>query len=102
MSTVELHRISPEDLRRAVVLSRDAISPRYDEVVRSVAAASGISIATIKGHRRTPTAAAARHLVWGILYREGYSYSQIARASTRDHTSIMHGVRRDEQRRAQA
>lgn len=54
----------------------------------------GVGIKDLRGPSRIPHIVAARHDWWSRLYESGLSYSEIARRCNRDHTSIMHGVRK--------
>ena len=108
--TTKLHPASPADTQEAldrIVAHRAAqivarhVQPRrrVHEIVDEVAAATGISATDIHGKRRMRAAVAeARHLVMWRAHREGISLSDIGRALGRDHSSVSHGVGREQAR----
>ena len=54
-----------------------------------------ISIMEMKSKRRAKGSVRARHVAWHIAYTMlGLSYPDIARTAGRDHTSVMHGVKK--------
>lgn len=66
-----------------------------EQVVDAVARECGVRIPYVYGHARYRSPTVARHVAWYLLRcRCGQSYSAIARAFDRHHTSIMSGVQR--------
>jgi len=64
-------------------------------IVRAVARASGVSSSDIRGQRRTRDLVRLRWAAAWLARANGASYPQIGRAlGGRDHTTIIHGVRR--------
>lgn len=70
---------------------------RADEAISVVSGQTGVSREKILGRRRTEDVAKARHQVWKMLHEDGWSFSRIARRFNRDHTTIMHGVKKAEE-----
>jgi chromosomal replication initiation ATPase DnaA len=91
----------PEDIARCERIR----SPEAGilEVVYAVADQTGVSINEILGDRRWANVVAARHLVYFIADREGYTLAAIGRAvGGRDHTTIIHGINAKKRRRGNA
>lgn len=64
----------------------------------AISQASGISIEDMLGRSRKPEIVDARHAVWFVAFRElGYSSPELGIRYGRDHTSILHGVRKIEE-----
>ena len=53
----------------------------------------GVDREDLLSYCRYPHLVRARWWLWTELHDLGWSYSRIARATARDHTSIMHGVK---------
>lgn len=70
------------------------------KIVDAVSEATGIPAKRILGPRRDGPTARARQIVMYEARRAGLSYPQIGEALGRDHTSVIHGVRAEEKRRA--
>lgn len=70
------------------------------KIVDAVSEATGIPAKRILGPRKDAATARARQIVMYEARRAGLSYPQIGDALDRDHTSVMHGVRAEEKRRA--
>lgn len=71
------------------------MTPLVARIVAAVADETGISVEAITGRDRHAPVAAARHEVWTRLRLEhGWSWPAIAREFGRDHTTVMHGVRK--------
>ena len=71
--------------------SRDGSSA----VICSVAAAARVSPGELMGHSRRQPTARLRQVCMYILRRDmDLSYTQIGRIFNRDHTTVMHGVKR--------
>lgn len=68
---------------------------RTPDIVRAVARAAGVSASDIRGQRRTRDLVRLRWAVAWLARARGVSYPQIGRAlGGRDHTTIIHGIRR--------
>lgn len=65
------------------------------DIMQAVAIAHGITVADIKGPRRSTKFVAARQHVMALLgqYRPDLSYPVIGMLMNRDHTTIIHGRR---------
>lgn len=63
-------------------------------VIDAAAQNSGIRAADILGPCREREIAHLRFAVWLALHTRGFGYAPIARRFGRDHSSIMHGVKR--------
>lgn len=93
--------LTAEDHARAAAIIPSRT--RIRQIVKEVSEASGVPMFAILGQSRMAENVQARRLVWFIARREGFTFQEIARATGHDHTSVMHGVRREEQaRRAEA
>src|SRR5690606_38723466 len=73
---------------------------RVNEIIRAVSKASGIPVRDITGPLRAKELVYARQAVMWIARQQGcWSYPQIGRLlGNRDHTTVMHGVNRAENR----
>lgn len=92
-------QLAPDEAARARTIG---LSERQSltAIVQAVAEASGIPAKAIRGHDRSASSVAARHLVWWIAHRrEGIAMNAIAKAWGADHTSVRHGILREDQRR---
>jgi len=88
----------------------DAIDGRYvgihlplpERILDVVAAVSGIGVATLRGRQRTrPVARARQAAYWMLAHHTSLSLPAIgARLGGRDHTSVLHGLRRADALRA--
>ena len=68
---------------------------RLGTVEGVISKASGISLKDIRGKNKSPEYVDARMAIWFIAYKFlGYSYNAIARFYNRDHTTIIHGVKK--------
>jgi chromosomal replication initiation ATPase DnaA len=67
---------------------------RWGWIVESVARRHGVSVDGLLGRARTAPLAAARHDLMCCLWASGVAYAEIGRLLGRDHTTVMHGVRR--------
>jgi chromosomal replication initiation ATPase DnaA len=74
--------------------------PAIAEIIAEVAKETGLTVAMLVGDRRSRPIVAARHLAYWRAAREtGASLAAIGRAfGDRDHTTIIHGIRKHEQR----
>src|SRR3954469_21443926 len=70
------------------------------EIIATVATETGLTVAMLVGDRRSRPIVAARHLAyWRVARETGASLAAIGRAfGDRDHTTIIHGIRKHEQR----
>ncbi len=70
------------------------------EIIADVAKETGLTVPMLVGDRRSRPIVAARHLAYWRAAREtGASLAAIGRAfGDRDHTTIIHGIRKHEQR----
>ncbi len=70
------------------------------EIIADVAKQTGLTVAMLTGDRRSKPIVAARHLAYWRAAREtGASLAAIGRVfGDRDHTTIIHGIRKHEQR----
>lgn len=96
-----------KDLSSAIkVTSEDRGSARHlsGEPVKTIAVKvsemTGISVDDILSTNRLKEVAKARQLVMFMAREAGYSLSFIGRVLKRDHTSVMHGIRKEAERRA--
>ena len=74
--------------------------PSITEIIAAVAVETGLTVAMLVGDRRSRPIVAARHLAyWRVARETGASLAAIGRAfGDRDHTTIIHGIRKHEQR----
>ncbi len=74
--------------------------PAIAEIIAEVARETGLTVAMLVGDRRSRPIVAARHLAyWRVARETGASLAAIGRAfGDRDHTTIIHGIRKHEQR----
>lgn len=70
------------------------------EIIAEVAKETGLTVAMLVGDRRSRPIVAARHLAyWRVARETGASLAAIGRAfGDRDHTTIIHGIRKHELR----
>jgi chromosomal replication initiation ATPase DnaA len=69
------------------------------KIVDAVSEAAGIPARHILSQKRTAAVARARQIVMYEARQAGLSYPQIGMVLGRDHTSVMHGVKREAERR---
>lgn len=94
--------LTGDDLARAKVIARQAIGKEalIREIANEVSQHTGIAVKElISGRRAFPDHARARWLVWSIASRRGLSATEIARVTGFDHTSILHGIKKDAEER---
>ena len=74
--------------------------PAIADIIAEVARETGLTVAMLVGDRRSRPIVAARHLAyWRVARETGASLAAIGRAfGDRDHTTIIHGIRKHEQR----
>lgn len=70
------------------------------EIIAEAARAFGVTELQIVGQSVRRDIAAARAAVYYAAHQNGYTLSAIGRALHRDHTTVLSGIRRHEQRRA--
>ena len=90
--------LTPQDVQRAhhVGLRRGTIN----KIVAQVADLTCLPAKEIMGRSRKAPIAQARFLCWFVARQQGMTLHQIARAFGRDHTTILHGIQREEAARA--
>ena len=69
------------------------------QIVEAVADATGVSADAILGESRVRRIARARQIVMFVAHRQGLSLTEIGQFLRRDHTSVLHGVRQEAERR---
>ncbi len=67
---------------------------RWGWMAESVARRHGVSVEGLLGPRKTHLVVTARHDLMSCLWGSGLPYAEIGRLLGRDHSSVMHGVRR--------
>lgn len=70
------------------------------QAMEAAANRHGIALQDVLCRARYPDLVAARWEGWANAYASGHTFAAIARATGRDHTSVMHGVRRFNERNA--
>lgn len=68
---------------------------RWGDLVVGVAGRYGLSVSDLLGHRRGQILDVARRDLYTCLYGSGFGYSEIGRLLGRDHTTILHAVRKE-------
>ena len=86
--------LTPEDKARAGVIGLRR--GKINEIVQQVSDFTCISVKDIMGKSRKAPIARARFLCWFVARQQGMTLQQIARAFGRDHTTILHGIQREE------
>lgn len=74
------------------------VGPR--RMVQIAASNYGVSVDEIKGPRRTKHLAEIRWRIAAAARAAGYNHTQIGRALNRDHTTVIHGLKRLEEMQA--
>ncbi len=69
------------------------------KIVDAVSEATGIPARHILSQKRTAAVARARQIVMYEARQAGLSLTQIGDAMGRDHTTVMHGIRAEKERR---
>lgn len=64
------------------------------EGLRGIAHESGYSLKFLRGHHRSPSIVKVRWECYAKAYSLGYSLPEIGRFFNRDHTTVLHGIRR--------
>lgn len=68
------------------------------EAMSQAAARHGVPVSEVMGWNRKPRIVAARWEGWAKAVEAGHTRADIARATGKDWTSVMHGVRRFNER----
>lgn len=69
---------------------------RHTCIICQVSISMGVSPRVIMGQSRARPIARARQAIMRRLYQYGLSVSEIGRILGRDHTTVIHGIRRAE------
>jgi len=68
---------------------------RIATIEEAIAKAANVSLENLRSHQRDRAYAEARMAVWYVAHDHmGYSFVTIAKVYKRDHTTVMHGVRK--------
>lgn len=71
------------------------MTPLSRKIAQKMAERYGTTVDEIFGRRRFPEVVEARFHVWSVLNRQhGYSTARIGRIWGRDHTTVMHGLKK--------
>lgn len=89
--TAELRRLLPTAGRR---LPDAETHLTVMSIVDDVAETHGLTTAEILGRNRQAHIVRARHECFGVANGAGVSYADIGRSMNRDHTAVMHGVKK--------
>lgn len=81
---------TPLEVRLRKILRR----PSVNKAVMEISKAHGVSPMLVAGQNRERAIVAARNQVFDRLYRDGVSLSEIGRIFGKDHTTVLHGIRR--------
>lgn len=69
------------------------------EAMQQAATRHGVDLDAVIGPARHTELVAARWEGWANAHAAGHPYAAIARATGRDHTSVMHGVKQFQSRK---
>lgn len=94
------YKLTPEDAERCEEITGRALGV-VSGIARAVSDATGIRLGEIMGQSRKRPIVEARHLVMFLARQQGITYTAIAAAMRKDHTTIVHGVRCEIARRRQ-
>ena len=94
----EQHGLSVRVLQAETAAGRSLRLDNISMMVVDVAAEAGIPPAAILGPRRDKRTAQARQAVMYMARLDGHSLNDIGRVLSRDHTTIMHGIKAHEAR----
>ena len=75
-------------------LSRGEARRHAAALAYAVSVATGVSAADIIGRRRTACVVAARHDLFVAMWRRGFSIAEIGKTLGRDHTTVIHALRK--------
>lgn len=73
-------------------------SEKMSDIAKRVAIQHGVTVADLKGGKRTWDCVFPRHEAMFLCRKEGNSLTKIGRFFNRDHTTVLNGIRRHEQR----
>jgi chromosomal replication initiation ATPase DnaA len=82
----------------AVLRSIGAERRRMREIIAEVSQTSGVSIAELRSPARHRRIAWPRQAAMLLMYEAGHTLPEIAEYLHRDHTTILHGIKRARQR----
>ena len=89
-----------DDSDMAAIRAAYGDNPRLlRQIVDDVAEATGVSASAILGESRVRRITRARQIVRIVAHRQGLSLTEIGQFLRRDHTSVMHGIRQEAERR---
>ena len=94
------YTLSPEDILRCRAINLRH-KDRVREIALAVSAETSIPLSAIYGKGRKREIVEARWIVMFLADRDGMSLQDIGRALNMDHTTVMHGLKREKQRRAE-
>jgi hypothetical protein len=66
----------------------------FTDIVIAFCQACGVSQRDLTSARREDRTVRIRWALWTELYKHGYSYEQIGKRTNRDHTTVLHGIRK--------
>ena len=92
--------LSPEDILRCRAINLRH-KDRVKEIALAVSAETSIPLSAIYGKGRKREIVEARWIVMFLADRDGMSLQDIGRALNMDHTTVMNGLKRERQRRAE-
>lgn len=94
-----MKHLTTDDLSQcgAIRFRRNAV---LEEILREVAAATGIPGHEICGRGRTAPVARARQIAYFVAAQKGVTQTRIGEFFNRDHTTVGHGIRVEAARRA--
>jgi chromosomal replication initiation ATPase DnaA len=96
-------RLSASDRQRAQEIAHGDVPFDVVGLCTEWCEITGVPMDVIRGPRRDKRAVSARRgLMWALRYTAGLSLPQIARVVSRDHTTVMDALRREEARRGAA
>jgi hypothetical protein len=81
------------DLRRAVSTARRELPPSCEEALAVWCVRRGVSVDQIRGAGRAPSVVRLRQEAFAHLRDLGFSLPEIGRATRRDHTTVLYGLR---------
>lgn len=70
------------------------MTPTLPVILRAAALVTGLPVATLLGKTRSKSIVQARIALYCAARRFGYSYPEIGRGLSRDHTTVLVGCRR--------
>ncbi len=94
------YTLSPGDLARCREINlrhRD----RVKEIALAVCAETSVPMSSLYGPGRRIDVVRARWLVMYLAYQDGLTMQAIGDAMNRDHSSVLHGIRKERERRGE-